>query len=77
MKITYLARSSKNNELSELVESVEEHFRTLGFSVERDRGYPGWQEDPNGALIKIIGEEITRVTGNPPNIIALHAGLEC
>ncbi|MDP2104026.1 MAG: beta-Ala-His dipeptidase [Candidatus Gracilibacteria bacterium] len=77
LKITYLARSSKNNELSELVESVEEHFRTLGFSVERDRGYPGWQEDPNGALIKIIGEEITRVTGNPPNIIALHAGLEC
>lgn len=77
LKITYLARSSKNNELSELVEGVERHFLNLGFSVAQNHGYPGWQEDPDGELIRILGEEIARVTRNPPKIIALHAGLEC
>ena len=45
--------------------------------MENDRGYLGWQDDPDSKLLRIARDEITKVLGKPPKIIALHAGLEC
>lgn len=76
-KIVYLARSSVNPELDDLVESVQSYYSEKGYDIETDRGYPGWQDDPNSELLAIAREEIRTVLGKEPKVVALHAGLEC
>ncbi|MCK9272629.1 beta-Ala-His dipeptidase [Candidatus Gracilibacteria bacterium] len=75
--LSYLARSSINTELHNLVKQVERHFLFIGFCLNLDRGYPGWQDDPDGILVKLASEQILKITGKPAQVIAIHAGLEC
>lgn len=75
--MVYLARSSVNAELSKLFETTKAHFLANGYDVEHDRGYPGWQDNPDSALLKVAREEIEKIIGKPPKVVAIHAGLEC
>ncbi|EKD66497.1 MAG: hypothetical protein ACD_49C00038G0031 [uncultured bacterium (gcode 4)] len=77
LKLSYLARSSINSELYNLLKQVERHFLFMGFCLNLDRWYPGWQDDPDGILVKLAKEQILKITWKPAQIIALHAWLEC
>lgn len=77
LKLSYLARSSINSELYNLLKQVERHFLFMWFCLNLDRWYPGWQDDPDWILVELAKEQILKIIGKPAQIIALHAGLEC
>lgn len=74
---TYLLRSSDNTELQELKNNVEQILTNKGFNLEFDRWYPGWQDDPNSHLLSVAKNEFEKVIWKKPQIVAIHAWLEC
>ncbi len=40
-------------------------------------GYPGWKLDPSSKLLKAARESYVRLFGKEPQVLAIHAGLEC
>lgn len=77
LKNTYLARSSKNEELKNLFENTKDYLEKNGFEVGFDRGYPGWQDAPDSELLQIAKNEFEKVLGKTPKVTAIHAWLEC
>ena len=66
-----------NTELSRLFEDTKSHFIERGYEIENDKGYHGWQDDPDSELLKVMKEEACKILGNEPKVVAIHAGLEC
>lgn len=77
LKNTYLARSSNNEELKNLFEDTKKYLEENGFEIDFDRGYPGWQDDPDSELLSIVKESFEKVLGETPKVMAIHAWLEC
>ena len=48
-----------------------------GASVEENKGYPGWKPDPQAALLATFKRVHQAITGEEPELKAVHAGLEC
>ena len=40
-------------------------------------GYPGWKPNPDSAILKEMQEIYEKMYGKTPEIMAIHAGLEC
>jgi dipeptidase D len=51
--------------------------RLAGFEPEHSGSYPGWKPEPNNELIRKLQDVHKKVFGQPGNLIAMHAGLEC
>ena len=49
----------------------------VGARVEQEDAYPGWQPDPGSAVLQLTREVLAELTGAPPKVGAIHAGLEC
>jgi di/tripeptidase len=47
------------NEFENLLFKIKSHFERAEFNHEIHSQYPGWQDDPEGDLVKIASEEIT------------------
>lgn len=77
LSIVYLTRSSNNEALLAQKNGMEQHLLNLGGNVEFDRGYPGWQDDPNSSLLKTVVWVFEEVRWETPKVMAIHAGLEC
>ena len=45
--------------------------------MEQEDAYPGWQPDPSSAVLQLTREVLEELTGAPPKVGAIHAGLEC
>lgn len=73
----YLLRSSNNEDLTTYTRFTQEYFENIWFVLSFDRWYLWWQDDPNSKLVKIAKEEYKNITWKNPNVIALHAWLEC
>ncbi|MGL6175535.1 MAG: M20/M25/M40 family metallo-hydrolase, partial [Vibrionaceae bacterium] len=81
----------ENNQLTTLVlirsqsdsgrHYVESMFHSLaklsGAQVEVSGGYPGWKPDPSSKIMKIFQKTYQDLYGRTPNIMVIHAGLEC
>ena len=52
-------------------------FLLAGADVEEGDGYPGWKLNPQSPLLKITVESYKRIFNKEPQILAIHAGLEC
>jgi dipeptidase D len=53
-------------------------FATLAGAVAREKdGYPGWKPDVSSELLGVMREVYEEVTGETPEVGAVHAGLEC
>ena len=52
-------------------------FSLAGADVEEGDGYPGWKLNPQSPLLKITVESYKRIFNKEPQILAIHAGLEC
>ena len=42
-----------------------------------NEGYPGWKLNPESVIVKIARESYVRLFGKEPEVLAIHAGLEC
>ena len=52
-------------------------FRMAHFEVEHAVGYPGWKPEPGSDIVRIARTVHTEALGKEPELIAMHAGLEC
>ncbi|CAG9412403.1 beta-Ala-His dipeptidase [Providencia alcalifaciens] len=71
--IRSLIDSGKNyvvNMLTSLTKLAKAQHRAEG-------GYPGWQPDADSPVMHIVSDTYQKLFGKIPNIMVIHAGLEC
>ena len=77
IRVVLMTRSSKEG----MVESVQERMqRTLtasGAQVDFQAKYPGWEADPDSPLLRMTKASYADLFGEPAEVKAIHAGLEC
>lgn len=49
----------------------------VGAKVEQPEGYPGWAPDLNSKILAVVKATHKKLTGEQPEVQAIHAGLEC
>jgi dipeptidase D len=69
------ARSFINTERDRLVKAISKVFSNA--TVERIGPYPGWEPKFDSKLLAIAKNLYSKVFNVQPNVIAIHAGLEC
>jgi len=52
-------------------------FRFAGFDVQHSGGYPGWKPEPGSDIVQKCQAVHEEVLGIKPELVAMHAGLEC
>lgn len=70
-------RSSVESQKEYVVNMVSSVFDLAGARVEHNEGYPGWQPNPDSALLKLAQKEYQTLFNKNANVKAIHAGLEC
>ena len=70
-------RSSIESRKNEVANQVACAFLLGGAEVRHGDGYPGWEPNPDSKILKIAQETYKRLYGKEPQIMAIHAGLEC
>lgn len=77
IKIQCLLRSSLNSEKDDLGMNLASVFELAGGKVELTGAYDGWNPNPDSAILKTMVESYEKLYGTKPEVIAVHAGLEC
>lgn len=78
VKVLFLNRSSVEESKKELMQSISDTFASFGFDdVVHHGAYPGWEPNPDSAILKTMKEGYNRLYGRIPEVMAIHAGLEC
>jgi len=72
-----LQRSSVESTKSDVANAVKSAFELIGASIEQTGDYPGWEPNPNSAILNIMAEMYRNKYQEEPQIKACHAGLEC
>ena len=76
LRIDCMLRSSLDSELQHYKNRISEIFITNGGRVSYGSMYPGWQPvDSN--LLSTMKNAYIKVHQKEPNVVAVHAGLEC
>lgn len=75
--ITTSQRSSIRSAILNMANMVESVFILAGADTSRNTGYPGWNPNPDSALVKTTAATYQDLFGNQPAVRAIHAGLEC
>ncbi len=70
-------RSSVDAELESYRNQVESIAQRLGWNVEREEAYPGWNPDPSSPFLTFVQRIYERITKTEIELLAIHAGLEC
>lgn len=52
-------------------------FSLAGAQCQFDGAYPGWQPDPDSAIMKLLIDSHQQLFGVIPEVKVIHAGLEC
>lgn len=71
------SRSSIDGSLAAVRRRLRSIAELAGAEISQDEAYPGWQPDVDSQLLEVIRETYEAVTGEPPEVGAMHAGLEC
>jgi dipeptidase D len=71
------SRSSVDSALTALRRRIQSIADLAGAEVSEDAGYPGWKPNLDSPLLKVVQEVTEKTLGSPPQIKAIHAGLEC
>ena len=77
IRLTASVRSSKNEKKLELVKKIENIAKKFGASVVTHGEYPAWEYNPDSPLRDVMVAEYEKTYGKLPEIIVIHAGLEC
>jgi dipeptidase D len=75
--ITTSQRSSVESAKIDVCNMVESVFKLAGGRVEHSSGYPGWKPNPDSKIVALTVESYKKLFGNSPEVLAIHAGLEC
>jgi dipeptidase D len=70
-------RSSIASAKKDVCDMVASVFHLAGADVEHTSGYPGWKPDPKSEILNITVESYKKLFNQDPQVLAIHAGLEC
>lgn len=70
-------RSLIDSVKAEAIAQVQAVFRLADFKVKSGAGYPGWKPNMDSALLAAFKEAYAEIEGKAPQVLAIHAGLEC
>ena len=77
VSIQVLSRSSVDLEVERLQDRMSSVLEHAGAEVTFFGAYPGWSPDLDNPLLTAAIEVYQRRFGGPPEVKAIHAGLEC
>lgn len=77
VKIACLTRSSVEAGKMELAKNLQSNFEKAGYEVVLSGEYPGWNPNPNSAILKLLRKKYKELFKEQPRVVACHAGLEC
>ena len=72
-----LQRSSVETSKDDVANTIRAAFESMGCEVIQSGDYPGWQPNPNSAILKLMTELYREMYKEEPKVKACHAGLEC
>ena len=76
-EITTSQRSAIESSRNLLAKMLATGFELAGFEPEHSGNYPGWKPEPDSEIVKALKAAHEKVFGKTPELIAMHAGLEC
>ncbi|MFO7587161.1 MAG: M20/M25/M40 family metallo-hydrolase, partial [Gemmatimonadota bacterium] len=77
LRILMSNRSSVMSALAAIRRRLRAFASIAGADVMEKDGYPGWKPDVSSELLAVMREVCAGVTGEEPEVGAVHAGLEC
>ena len=77
MSMTFSVRSSVNAEKQELLGKLKELAQFHGASFSQMGEYPAWEYKADSKLRDVMVETYVEMYGKEPQVLAIHAGLEC
>lgn len=72
-----LQRSSVESSKGDVANTIRAAFENMGASVVQSGDYPGWQPNPNSAILNLMTDLYKEMFKEEPQVKACHAGLEC
>lgn len=70
-------RSSSDDSKKQIADEICAIFTAAGAVSTKDADYPGWEPKPNSSILKTFIEVHKKNTGLKPEVVIIHAGLEC
>ncbi len=77
LTLTFAVRSSVNQEKVELLGRLKELAEFNGGSYSQMGDYPAWEYKKDSKLREVMVDKFSRMFGKEPEVVAIHAGLEC
>jgi dipeptidase D len=77
LRVAISNRSSVGPALAELQRRLGAFARLAGGRAEVRAGYPGWKPNLASPALAVMKRVLEREFGAPPELLAIHAGLEC
>lgn len=77
IEINTSQRSSVESQKHSTKNMVECALALCGAEISHGDGYPGWKPNVKSPLLGIVRQAYVDITGEEPEIKAIHAGLEC
>lgn len=77
LHLTFSVRSSVNGEKEELLNRLRTVAAEFGGSYSQMGEYPAWEYRKDSPLRELMTETYRELFGQTPEVVAIHAGLEC
>ena len=77
IRVVFFARSSRNSQLDSSNEQLDAYAAQLGMTHTVTSRYPGWSYAEGSAIRECYAACYEELYGKRPEILAIHAGLEC
>ena len=77
LRLTFAVRSSVNKEKRELLDRLQALAQFYDGSYSEVGEYPAWEYKPQSVLRDTMVRVYTDMFGKAPEVVAIHAGLEC
>lgn len=76
-KMTFSVRSSVNQEKEDLLSKLNELAKLYDCDVSTVGHYPAWEYKESSVLRDVMVREYVKQYGEQPQVVSIHAGLEC
>jgi dipeptidase D len=77
LTLTFSVRSSVNQEKRDLLNRLQELAKFYDSSYSEMGDYPAWEYKKESNLREVMIATFSRMFGKEPEVVAIHAGLEC
>lgn len=77
VKVVASQRSNVMSNLRNMANTIKACFQMAGAEVVQGDGYPAWKMNPDSRLTKITVDTYKELFGKEPQVLGIHAGLEC